>query len=581
MRPASRRQPKESFIPPPPPTPLSHLQFPGSSARDSDASFASSRPSSAGLGGRPITTTSDLYKERAVQLSAVSTINAYLSSLSFPISFKPTCPSAKDILETLKFLMSRLDFPTSKLADELPVLLKFLNYPYKFNKSILKSPAAPHQWPSILALIHWLVQIAKYKDHHSSSLSSSSFVDNNVLLSYTLNSYLHFIAGDDDAVVEMDRECQEKLEREKRNTEEKVKAAEENVAKLEAELEGLKSMPSQKEVLEKEKSMLEEDVNKFHKMIEEFTVRMKEVEKVLSEKEKQLEAKVEENKKINEENEELKKRVELQTFNARDVERMKRELQAVERDIGEAELARNAWEEKSWDIDTTLQHKFKDLEAQALDSNHAIRRLKIDNDFQYQLNAKGSTPAEIIGVNYKSTLKPALNSLADDLKKSSMEKLEKVISLQETFSANAARIEGKRNHVAALQSRIDEMEVQLNMVKKETQDFKYRCEAEAKKLLEDVQLEAHDLEVVEREASEVLKASKLKLQEAVKQSEEEIQKRASELFMLVDSISKYKEHTESKILEMRSDLSETAVAVSNAYVGSFPAQFANVIHAKR
>lgn len=86
-----------------------------------------------------------------------------------------------------------------------------------------------------------------------------------------------------------------------------------------------------------------------------------------------------------------------------------------------------------------------------------VSRLKIGNDFQYQLNAKGSTPAEIMGVNYKLTLKPALSSSVDDLKKCSMENLEKVISLQETTSAIAARIEGKRNHIAELQSRANEV----------------------------------------------------------------------------------------------------------------------------
>ncbi|KAI4299026.1 hypothetical protein L6164_032521 [Bauhinia variegata] len=203
--------------------------------------------------------------------------------------------------------------------------------------------------------------------------------------------------------------------------------------------------------------MLENDVNKFHKIIEEITGRIKEAEKVLSEKEKQLEAKVQENKKICEENAELKKRVDLQTFNASRVERMKKELQAVERDIG---LARNAWEERSWELDSTLGHKFKDLEALALDYNRTIRRLKIGNGFQYQLNAKGSTTAVIIGIDYKVTLKPALNSFADDIKKNSMENLEELISLQQKSSENATRIEEKRNHVAKLQSHIDEgMEV--------------------------------------------------------------------------------------------------------------------------
>lgn len=70
-----------------------------------------------------------------------------------------------------------------------------------------------------------------------------------------------------------------------------------------------------------------------------------------------------------------------------------------------------------------------------------------------------------------------------------------------------------------------------------------------------------------------MKTSKLKLQEAIKQNEEEIQICAWELYALVDSVSKYKEHMASKISEMKSNLSETAGAVSDSYKGSLPAQF--------
>lgn len=49
------------------------------------------------------------------------------------------------------------------------------------------------------------------------------------------------------------------------------------------------------------------------------------------------------------------------------------------------------------------------------------------------------------------------------------------------------------------------MEAQLNMIKKETQDYTSRCSAEAKKMLEDIQLADHDVDIMEREAAEVLK----------------------------------------------------------------------------
>lgn len=71
------------------------------------------------------------------------------------------------------------------------------------------------------------------------------------------------------------------------------------------------------------------------------------------------------------------------------------------------------------------------------------------------MNPKGTAPAEIMGIDYKATLKPTLDSYVDDIKKSSVEKLEELICLQQKSSENAARLEGKRNKLAAVESRID------------------------------------------------------------------------------------------------------------------------------
>ena len=84
-------------------------------------------------------------------------------------------------------------------------------------------------------------------------------------------------------------------------------------------------------------------------------------------------------------------------------------------------------------------------------------RLKLDNCHQYFLNAKGSTPADVMGVDYKTTIKPALDSFAEDIKKSSMTKLEDLISLRQQSSENTAKIESRRSHIVSLQSHIEEV----------------------------------------------------------------------------------------------------------------------------
>ena len=48
------------------------------------------------------------------------------------------------------------------------------------------------------------------------------------------------------------------------------------------------------------------------------------------------------------------------------------------------------------------------------------------------------------------------------------------------------------------------MEARVNYLKKETKNYTSRCASEAKKLVEDVEIETHNVDVVEREVADVL-----------------------------------------------------------------------------
>ncbi|CDO97519.1 unnamed protein product [Coffea canephora] len=578
MRNSTRRRAADSLASdrrPPPPTPTSVAPTPGepwafiSTGRDSDASFASSRPSSS-AGMKPRASAAPI-TNKSYQSASIDSINNYLSSHSFPISLKPPLPSAKDITETLKFLLSRMGFAPSKIDDDLQIVLKSLNCPVKLNKSALRAPGTPHSWPSLLAVIHWLVQINILDD---SLISVRSNFESNDMLRYTTDSYLLFIKGDDEAVEALDDEYVKKLTSGREEMVEDLKGLEENVSESAKKLESLKTGPSQREVLEKEKSMLEEDVKKFHAMIEHLDRHMVTVENVLKEKEDQLNAKVLETKRVKEENEELKRKIEEQGINASDAERMRKELMAVEKDIKDAEILRNGWEEKRWRLNSEIEHKLQELEGQIIECNQAIRRLKLGIECQYQLNAEGSTTVKLLGLDYKSTLKPALASFEESIKKGSMEKLEELISLQQQSAEVEAKIEAKRNKAATCQSEIEEVEAHIDRIRKETQEYASRCASEASKMVEELEAETHNLEIVEKEATQFLKASKVKLQETTVQIDEEVQLCARELFLLIDSVSKYKEYMASKIADMKNELLETVGAIADMHKASLSAKLA-------
>ncbi|KAH6777371.1 hypothetical protein C2S52_007182 [Perilla frutescens var. hirtella] len=567
MRGPGRRRAMESLAPdgrPPPPTPTpiptntgDPLQsfstpVPG---RESDASFCSSRHSIASIPN---------ISDRSYQQSALRNINSFLASQSAPFSLKHPLPSAKDITETLKLLLQRFGFVSKKIDEDLSLVLKFFKCPLKLNKSALRAPGTPHSWPNLLAVIHWLVQLVQYGN-------SSPDLEGDKMLVYSTNSYLHYIEGDDEAMDALDADCLKELEEWRDKVGENAKSVDETANELDAKL-ALKKGPSQKEVLEQEKAVVEKDVMKFHDMIEQLDAHLVDVQKKLEEKERALEAKVEEWKRICNENEELKRKIEEQGINLRDAERMKRELQAVDRDFEETEAGRSVWEEKIWELDSEIGHKFKELEPLEMECNQAIRRLKLGNGFQYKLNADGSTPSEVLALDYKRMLMPAFTSFGEEIKVSQMGKLEERISLQQRSGENAAKLKERRNHIAVVISHIDEVETQLDIMRKEMHEYLSRRSAEAKKLAEEIELKVQHISAVEKTAAELLKTSKAGLHEDIIQTEEEVKMCAQELFDLINSVSSYKEYVGSKVAQMRGDLLETAGSVTAIYKGYSPSQ---------
>ncbi|KAL0848023.1 hypothetical protein Bca101_021270 [Brassica carinata] len=553
-----KRKPTGAFAgaPPPQPPPSVDYQRQLFNSRDSDASFASSRASD-------VHTT-----DRSHQSATIRSVNAFLSSHNSPISLRPhSVPPVKDISETLVLVLSTVDFhcDSRRWDEDVVSFLRSVKCPLKLTKSALRAPNSPHNWPNVLAVISWLVQCSRF--HQQLASNPTWDPDVNSMCSFGIRSYCHFIRGEDDAVNDLDSEFMSKLESEKVVIAETIAGSEKIASELEAKLDALRKGPSKKEALEKAKSDLEKDVEKFRTMVSERKERNRGMEKVVEEKEKELVAKEEERGRISEENKELKRSVEVQCFNVRDVERMKRELKAVERDAEEAEGARDGWEQKAWEVNSRIGNQFHQIQRLAVDCNQALRRLKVV-DVQFDVKESGESPEEVMGVEYKALGKPALCSLYDGIKEGLTKKAEEVVVLQQQVSEMASKIESRKSLLKSIQLQINEVEEKMRLVKKETQDLATKCDMEARTMAEGVRTEALNLDVVEKEAAEMLKASEVRLEEAVKQSEEEVQAVAAQLFALIDSISKHKEYMDSKILEVKTGVADTASAVSEIYKGS-------------
>uniref|UniRef100_A0ACD5TY55 Uncharacterized protein n=1 Tax=Avena sativa TaxID=4498 RepID=A0ACD5TY55_AVESA len=273
---------------------------------------------------------------------------------------------------------------------------------------------------------------------------------------YLTKSYDAYITGDDDAVASLDEEYQSKVRAHADASRMVVQALEKEVEDLVATRSKQTSGPSRLRALEEKKETFTADVHKFQTVMTNWSTRIKEGEDALVEKEKELEAKVVNGKRMMAENEELAKKVEMQVVNVRDVDRMAREMQAVEHDIAKLENANAALEEKGWELEASVVSKLEETEGLAEQCNHALKKLKPSIDFQYMINAKGSSPAEILGDTYKTALKPALIALANETKRISVSKHDESIDLQKQLQGIAKVLEEKRSHVSVLQAKYNE-----------------------------------------------------------------------------------------------------------------------------
>ncbi|XP_062209441.1 kinetochore protein NDC80 homolog [Phragmites australis] len=537
------------------------------SRRDSDvASLCSSRPpSSIGVG---TTASAPNFSDRATQAAALRVVNAFLDPA---VTLRPPLPAARDILAALRHLLERLHFPVSEkeagFEDDLLYVLRMLGCPYKLTRSALKAPGTPHSWPPLLSVLHWLTLLASVSDDVASSPSASAFND---LMLYTTQGYSYFISGDDDAVASLDDEYVSKAREHAEAAVEAFRALEKEAQELEAKAIKLTSGPSRREALEAEKETFTADIHKFEAVVKTWSAKMDEKGDALLDLEKELEAKVMDGRRIAAENQDLLKKVEAQAVNVRDADRMHREMQVVERDIAKAESGKAALEDKGWELEAALVTKLEELEGLAEQCNQALKRLKPDIDFQYMLNAKGSSPAEILGLSYKTVLKPALKAHAEENKRVSVSKLEESVDLQKQLQEIVKILEDKRNNISSLQAKTDEMVARLNSLDREIKNDDSRCTADARQMNDEYERKDHLLSTAEKEADDILKNSEKRLQDALRKADEETQMCANELLQLVDSIMEYKEFMETVISQRKKDLSEAA-----DYIASLPSKMSS------
>ncbi|CAD6245729.1 unnamed protein product [Miscanthus lutarioriparius] len=229
------------------------------SRRDSAAaSLCSSGPATAGAG---VGAAPNFY-DSATQTAALRVVNAFLAPAA---ALRGPLPAARDIQAALHLLVDRLHLPRNDATFEDDLIQDFLllECPYKVTSSALKALGAPHSWPVLLSVLHWLTLLCYSQGDDLDAPGGPS----NDLLLHTTQSYSHFLLGDAAAVAALDEQYASNARMTGEASIATVRALEKEAEELETKVNKLISGPSRREALEAEKEALIADIQKFEAVV--------------------------------------------------------------------------------------------------------------------------------------------------------------------------------------------------------------------------------------------------------------------------------------------------------------------------
>ncbi|CAO3569908.1 unnamed protein product [Mortierella alpina] len=462
-------------------------------------------------------------KDKAFQRSLVHSIVDYLTQNGYPNNITPKNlmqPTNKDFQDVFKFLYQKLEpryLFQKKFEDEVPVLMKTMRYPAAdtISKTALYTVGAPHSWPSMLALLGWMVDVikvvAKHKDNtkvlrqsnaHNRDrdidprLDMSQVSPEGALYNYLTMTYRTWMLTGNLQDPEVEESMAKSFDNRKRHLQEQLRIRSASLENLRRDLEAARAEVPPIVVLERENQVLKNDIEQFKKGIDHAVPRIEEVRKANEESSRNISAKQAKLADLHRAKKELQEIVRTQTMTRADLEsklaecsRLRRREEGLKQQLLDIKKQKDELEKRFQSAESEAEQRVKEYNALAMKVGliPASAKYAHGQDLELRLNVDGARTGErLYNVDTKA-------------------KAEKVISaLRNQFTMEVNKV---GNELAALQEELDRLdeqieddntelrdkEHQLNMLTKKYQDEKENARAEA--LSHQVRKEAREQEM--------------------------------------------------------------------------------------
>ena len=347
-----------------------------------------------------------------------SDLTEFLAQRNFELETKHTLspkwmtsPTLKDFTTMFQFLYHSID-PAYRFQkafeQEVHPLLRQLRYPFEklITKSQLMAPGS-NNWPMFLALLHWMMQLAKMMDSYSTGAYDDACIEagydvgpDRITFQFLSDAYKEWLSieDDDDDDEEAKRRIQPhvdamaaRFDQANESNLEQVKMLEAESKALQEQIDELAKTAPKLAKLDETTKIFEEDKKKFEAYNQQMDGKVEKYMHKIELLQQEIEKSDQEMKEAEADRNELRRKVDEQGISIQDIDWMNTERERLQKNIETANTRLDEAKERTTKKESETGSKLDELET-------AVQKF---NSLGYEIGVIPSTGANAHGYEYE------------------------------------------------------------------------------------------------------------------------------------------------------------------------------------
>ncbi|KAL0947142.1 hypothetical protein HGRIS_013270 [Hohenbuehelia grisea] len=455
-------------------------------------------------------------RDKHYQTKMRTDILNYLQTAGFEIMMATlTNIQGKDYRAIFNYLLSILEpafplNPSLRFEEEFVPALKALRYPYahQIDNKWLAAPASMHSWPSLLGVLHWLVEACKIQEAYLSSghptLQDPSLVPEEfddafdhaaLAFDYYEQSYLVWLDGQDE-FPEANQALEERYLRKNETVRLDLEETALKLSQAKSELHKLESSAAPIAQLQKEHGMLKVDSEKFQEILHRYEGRKKKLIDTIAFEKAELATRGAHLEQLQAEQATLADTVKQQNLTPEEVIRMNTEHETLSRNLEDLKQKIAEAHRTVLSLEVNVTNRAAAAE-EAIDAyTNLLSSLDLfpplpppvqNVDLTLELNTAASSPLHLLaGADIRKVVKPTLSSIAE-LKRSERATVESErIKLDNELDQLSVECENLDEEIAELEKKVAVLNEQADDLRDAAQQDAMVSNAEAARLERDL-----------------------------------------------------------------------------------------------